>query len=268
MALPALTDSLEALPEPIRGEYARGDGSAQRPDTAKFYLDVTPVGGFSLEDKSGLIATLEARKAEGKSMKDTLKAFEGLDAQAARNALARIEELEASGGGEAVDARLESLRTQLTGTFSAEKETWGGEKAALESQLSKVLIDDRIRRALEGKGSADLLLPVLRESIRMVKDDTGELVARVYDSKGNELVSRRAENNGLPMEISEHVESVRLDERYARAFDGSGPAGSGGAGTAHQAGTQNQGGQHLNPPEKPSSPAERIERARQNAAQA
>ena len=270
MALSALVDSLDAIPEAIRGEYARGDGSAQRPDTAKFYLDVTPVGGFSLEDKTGLLKTVETLRGVEKDLKGNLKAFDGLDAAAARDALAKLEGIEANGGGDtqAIEARLENLRAQLTGTFSTEKETWASERAGLEGQLSKVLIDATVRAALDGKGSADLLLPIIRESVRMVKDDGGGLVARVYDSKGNELASRRAENNGLPMEISEHIESIRLDERFARAFDGSGPAGSGGAGTAQQTGTQNKGGQHPTQTEKPSSTAERIERARQNATQA
>ena len=268
MALQALINSLDSVAESLRGEYVKGNGTAARPDADKFYLDVTPVGSVSLEDKSGLLQTIQDLRAVEKTLKGQLQGFDGLDAATARDALKQLEDIEANGGGDekAMKAKLESLRTQLSDAFSEKERAWGQERNELDSELSRVLIDACVMRALDGKGSQALLTPIVRQSVRVVKDDTGKRVARVFDASGNELVSRRTENNGLPMDVTEFVESLRSDERYARAFDGSGPTGSGEPRTGSQTETQSKGGQIQDARTNPSSPAERLKAARAQVA--
>lgn len=268
MALAALLSSIDSLPEALRSEYVAGDGSAQRPDQSMFYLDVTPVGNFGLEDKSGLLKTIEDLRAGEKDLKGQLKAFGNLDPKAAQDALARIKELQERGGGDAqaTKAKLDSLRDQMNETFSKEKGTWDAERKEMETELSRLLIDAEVVAAMPEGGSAKLILPVVHDAVRVVKDENGKRVARVYDERGNELASRRAENNGHPMGVSEYLESLSKIADYAPAFNGSGPTGSGGTRTVSRKETQNNGGHHP-VPEKPSSPAEMISAARAQSRQ-
>lgn len=260
MALPAFVADLKDAPEGSRGEYVKGDGSDARPDADRFYLDVNSTDGFTLEDTSGLRSAIGRLRGEIRDLKRDAKGFDGLDPEKARDALERIEELEKGGKGdeEAVKQRLESLRRQLVEAHQQEVSTLQSENGELGEALNGALIDTTVTAALNGKGSVDLLLPVVRRNVRVMQDDSGSRVARVFDKEGNELISRKAGSNGAPMDVGEYVESLRSDARYAPAFDGSGPAGGGtpGMGEGHQKGGKT-------PPIDPSlPPTERLKMAR------
>jgi hypothetical protein len=266
MALAAKIDSLEAVAEAVRGEYIAGDGSPSRPDSGAFYLDVTAVGSLALEDTAGLKATIQKLRKIEKDATASLKAFEGLDAGEARDALARKGEFEAAGSkGPDVEARLESQKRQLTEMHANELKAWGVERGELEAGISDSLIDSYVSKAIGGKGSVELLLPVVKRSVRVVKDENGKRVARVFGSDGVELISQRTDANGAYMGVEEHVESLRSDSRYAPAFHGSGPSGGGepGTGSHQQIGTQNNG-RSPSVPNQPSSPIETLRSAYAN----
>lgn len=269
MAVPASIDSLDTVPEALRGEYVAGDGSANRPDADKFYLDVESVGDLALENTKGLRNTVQTLRRELKDAKEAGKVFEGLDPDAAREAMARIESLEAEGGNaEAqVKARLDSLRKQLTDNFARDRQGFESEIQGLESELERALVDSVILSSVPEGCSPDVVLPIAKQFVRVVKDEDGKRAARCFDEHGNELVSTKAENNGNPMGVPELFASLRSNPRYAQGFNGSGPTGSGESGTgSSQAQTQNQG-RHPSANQNPSrpsimSPVERLKAAR------
>jgi len=262
MALPALITKLEDVAEGFRGEYVKGDGSDARPDADKYYLDVKPTDGITLEDTSGLRNTIGKLRGEVRTLKRDAEAFKGLDAEAARDALARLGEIEKEGGtSEDVQKKLEALKKQLGDVHAQEKRSLEAERAEIEEALSKALIDAAVTEAVGGKGSVKLLLPAVRGRVRVVKTEAGDRVARVYDGEGNELISRKPGSNGVPMDVAEYVESLRSDADYARAFDGSGPSGGGTSGMGEERQKGTGAGRETKPPIS-TNPVERLKRAR------
>jgi hypothetical protein len=84
--LKAVVTDLNTVDEVYRGAYVGKDG--------KFFLNVTPVDGFELDNVHGLKTALGAERNTVAQLKDTVKPFEGLDAGTARSA---IESLSAFG---------------------------------------------------------------------------------------------------------------------------------------------------------------------------
>lgn len=153
MALPLISETLEALPEAHRALYVARDG--------KFHLDVT-----GLEDTSGLKSALERQKEDNKTAKAALaklaKDYEGIDPVATKAMLARAAtdveaKLIAEGKlDEVVAMRLDKMRGEFEKQTSAatEKATKYSQKvldnhilaAAAKVGLHKHAIDDALLR--------------------------------------------------------------------------------------------------------------------------
>ena len=226
MAIPALVKNLDDVREALRSEYAKGDGSDARPDAEQYYLDVTPSDGWALENTSGLLKTVSKLRGEVRTLKQEAKAWEGLSPDDARDAL-ESRDAGAQTATEAMQKKLENQRKQLVDAHESEKSGLRKEIAELEEAINVALIDSTATAALNGKGSVELLLPIVRRSAKVVKLDSGHRVTRYYDGEGNEMLSRRPGANGAPMETPEFLETLRVNAAFAPAFTGSGPAGGG-----------------------------------------
>lgn len=222
--LPRTTDDIADIPEQAREFYTQADG-----------------GGYRLqaEDDDGaeLKQSLKAERERGKKARETvaeLKAkLEGIDLEAYQSYQADAEkraESEAAAAGE-----WDKLKAQYTAKHTAEIEKRDLRITDLSDAISRTLVDAEATRAIsEAKGSPALLLPLVLNSARAVEDD-GQFVVRVLDKQGQTRVSPDPTNDGY-MSIGELVDELRSDERFARAFDGSGSSG-GGASTQSHAGT-------------------------------
>lgn len=96
--------------------------------------------------------------------------------------------------------------------------------SALQSQLYELLVDNAASAALVSqKGSAELLLPIVRQSVKVAEQD-GKFGVYVVDKAGDR---RYSGVTGEPMSIAELVAEMKADKRFARAFDSEAPAGGG-----------------------------------------
>ena len=84
----------------------------------KFFLNVTPVDGFELDNVSGLKTALGAERNNVAVLNEQLKPYEGLDAAAARTAIERI----AAFGDITPDAAKTALETRATTVCTRSRE--------------------------------------------------------------------------------------------------------------------------------------------------
>jgi hypothetical protein len=220
MALKAIIESVEGLPEGVKEHYtAREDG--------KFALTVDPVDGFALEDISGLKTALgKERTTREKLEKDVIK-YKDIDPDKAREALAKLAEFSEIDPKKEADklaqAKVDAIKAQLLEAHANELKSRDTTLSGYRGQIEKLLIDQSATAALaEAKGSVDLLLPHIRNASRVVEKDGGFAV-EIVGSDG----SPKFNNKGEPMNIRELVAEMRQSDTFGRAFEASGNSGTG-----------------------------------------
>lgn len=221
MSLKAVVETIDAVPEAMRGLYAENDG--------KFILQVEPVDGFALEDVSGLKSTLGKEMTRRKALeKDVLK-FKDIDPDKAREALAKLEELgnidPTKEADKIANTKFEAAKAQLLERHNGELQTRDGKIGKLTKTVENLLIDQAATAALaDAKGSVDLLLPHVQRHTRVRENDDGTFAVEVVDKAGN---ARIGNGKGDPMTIKELVQEMRQSDAFGRAFEGSGQSGGG-----------------------------------------
>jgi len=223
MALQAILQSVDDLPEDLKTHYVEKDG--------KFFLDVTAVDGHSLENVAALKQALSKERAAAKRFHEELKAFEGLDAQDVRSSLEELEHLRESRKGPTTDEIRRTAFEQATKEWQKKVEAKDQELRSVTSQLEEVLIDATAVKALaENKGNPKLLLPHVKGSVRLRKTDDGKYVSEVVDRDGNTRLSSRGGSTEA-MTIDELIKEMSTSDDFAAAFAGSGATGSGSTGS-------------------------------------
>lgn len=244
------------LPKEKQSEYKLQDGG--------FYLlDVESVDGFALEDVSGLRKALETERANARTFKAKAEAFGDADPAKVKADLAELEKLRTSGNDDAkTTSRIKQLEAQLTEKFEKQLTDEKTLSKALLDQLEEALVVSVATQAISSaKGSTKLLLPEVRRNVKMVKGPDGKYVAKVIDPKtGVERITQKQNASG-DMPIDEFVLSLKNDQEYARAFDGSGASGTGAGGSGNRGG--NGGGGRIDPN---LPPAERLRLAHEAGA--
>lgn len=220
MAIKATVESIDELPEAMRGLYAEKDG--------KFILDVEPVNGFALEDVGGLKTTLSKEMTKRKNLEKEFSKFKDIDPERAREALAKLEELSnidpSKEADKIVSEKLETAKRQLLDKHSKDLAEREGKISNLNKTIENLLVDQSATSAIaEAKGSVELLLPHVQRHTR-VREVDGRYVVEVIDKDGN---ARIGNSKGDPMTIKDLVAEMRQSETFGRAFDGSGMSGSG-----------------------------------------
>lgn len=223
--LQAQLESLEGVEESVAGFYKQDEA------TGKYNLQVTPVGGFALENVAGLKETLADRKAKAAERKTALAAFEGIDPEKARAALAKVDEIANwtpdQQQREIMEARENDLRTK----FEAELETERGRTSNYKTQLEEKLIRGAAVEAIAAAGgNAKLLLPHVVERMKLTEGDDGKFAVKIVDDNGNPRVSMK-ENSEGDMGLDELIEILSNTEEFMPAFAGSGASGGGAGGS-------------------------------------
>jgi hypothetical protein len=238
MALKAIIDAeaFAALPAEVQEHYGEEtDGNHT--------LDVTATNGLELADNSNLKKTLQRERTAKEKLEKRIAPFEGIDPKAAKDALAKIDEL-AELDPEAMSAeakaafekklsdKFEADRNTLTKKHETEMGEVQGTNKKLTGQLESLMIKSTATRAIaEAKGSVDLLYPIIRENSRVVSDDEGNLRVEIIDPDTKDArLSPKAGSTEL-MTIEEYVGVLKETDRFARAFDGTGSSGSGATGS-------------------------------------
>lgn len=227
MALKAIIDKLEDAPDSLREHYRAG--TADEGADGKFVLGVEAVGGFALEDVSGLKSTLGKELTLRKKLEKDVKAFEGLDADKAREAITKLEEFgnidPAKEADKLANIKFEAAKVQLLDKHQAELKAVNDRVGALTGAVDGLTRKSQATLAIaEAKGAVELLLPHVLAHTRVKETDTGEFVVEVVDKDGN---ARIGDGKGTPMDIKGLVAEMRASETFSRAFDGDGHSGSG-----------------------------------------
>lgn len=180
MPIEMIAESLEEVPEALRANAVERDG--------KFVFDGTSI----INSAQGWMTDLQKKKAE-------LKKYEGLDAEAARKAMAALEGVDPNEAKEAVKRLkdLENKKLEEAGEFEKLKTKWNDEKAkelgelkgVIETQVKELTffkLDNKVRSAaIEGGVLAEDLedaINLTRSRFRLGPKD--EIL--VLDKEGDE----------------------------------------------------------------------------------
>lgn len=220
MALKAILDSLDGLPDAVKAEYKEADG--------KFVLDVTPVDGYALENTKGLKTALEKERSERRKASERLQLIGDHDPEVIREAISRLDELKTFDPDKKVSEAIKTREAQIVELHKKELGKVSSKAEAYRRHLEKVLIDQAAERAiLEAKGNTKLLLPHVKSSIR-VREDGDRFFAEVVNENGD---ARIGDKDGQPMTISQLVEELRSSPDFASAFSAGDTRGSGSSGS-------------------------------------
>jgi hypothetical protein len=213
-------DSLEKVPAQFKPLYAT-EASAD----GKFIVAETFRG--TSEAFVGLGRALKAERAAAKNRTtvdltpladygDTVeKIAEGFSAK-----LRTMQEELAKGG----KINLDKVKAEFAQAHQGEITKITTRATALQNQLYELMVDQAATAALaKEKGSTELLLPLVRQSVKVAEQD-GKFSVFVVDPMGDR---RYSGVTGEPMSIVELVAEMKSDKRFARAFDAEAPAGGG-----------------------------------------
>jgi hypothetical protein len=240
--LKAIIAKLEDANENVRSLYRAG--TAEEGTEGKFVLDVEPADGFTLENVDGLKSALSAERTAHGQAKAKVKAFDGLDPEVARAAIAKVEELKDLDPKKDVDRIVEekvgAQLTQLNDRHQSELTALNKRIARRDALLKKTLVEDQALKAIVAeKGDPDLLLPHVLPSIQLELEDDDEAdriqpKVKVLDAAGNVRIGDSA---GNPMKIEGLVGELKKHDKFSRLFEGDGVEGTGdgdGGGDRHR----------------------------------
>ena len=216
MALKALIDSLDGLPEAIAAHYTKTtDG--------KFVLSVEEAAGYALENVAGLKQALTAEREAHKTAAKALKNYEGIeDAAAARHALEQLKAGQLKGSAE-----LDAYRKQLEEKVANDLKAATGRVSAYEKQLQELRFGTEARDAIsKAKGKAPLLLPILERRMRWETGAEGQMSYHLVGDDGKPMTTKKP-GSADPMTVAEYIETLKTQPDYAPAFEATAPAGSG-----------------------------------------
>lgn len=234
MAIKSILDNLEGVEESHKPLYKESNG--------KYILDVEPVGGYALEDVSGLKNALQSERATRQKEAQRLKAFGDKDPEAVRAALEELESLKGQTGDldSKAAALAESKVKQIVEKHQRELATFGETHKTLRSKLETVMVDQNLASAIRGAGGDEstvrVLMPHLKGQVRLREID-GDYVPEVIDpSTGH---ARIGDSQGSLMNLSQLVGEFKNDPVFSGTFPGSGRSGGG---TASSSNSRSKGG--------------------------
>lgn len=214
-------EGLEAVPQQFRPLYTDKAGADGKFTVAEMFKGAA-------EAVVGLGRALKSERAAAKNRPapvdlSPLSAFgDSVDA-IAQGVTSKIKDLEsqlASGG----KVNIEKIKQDMAEAHKGEIAKLSARNTALQAQLYEHLVNSVAQGALaKEKGSADLLLPIVRQSVKVAEED-GKISVYVVDASGDR---RYSGVTGQPMSIGELVAEMKLDKRYARGFDSEAPSGGG-----------------------------------------
>lgn len=211
MALKAILESLEGLSDEVKALYVEKDG--------KFVLDVE-----GAEDNSGLKSALDKERARARELEKQQRMWRDLgktpeEIQALVEAQRKQEEENAKKAGE-----WDKLKAQMVEKHNKQLLEKDEAIKGMQSSLEKYLIEASATEAIAAsKGVPALLIPHVRSSAKVVREENGDYSVRIVDVKGDPRVNQKGEY----LTIKDLVEEMKASDIFGRAFDGSGKSGGG-----------------------------------------
>lgn len=201
-----------ALAEGLRELYEENNGSYQ--------LQVD-----GIEDTSGLTSALKKERESNKEMAKLVKSWEMLG-KTPSEISELLESVEQAQNKElAKKGEYDKLLAQVQEKHKAEIEIKQKELEEANRAVESHLIDaNAISAITELGGSAKLLLPHVKDRVRVVKDESGQYAVNVLSAdKSMPLVN----SEGKPIGIKDLLTQMRDDEAYSMAFKPTAGTGTG-----------------------------------------
>lgn len=214
-------DTMDAVPEAVRGSYAEVDGKAvfQKPITVELLPDV-----------AGLKSSKEKIEREMKRLQESIKQFEGIDPAKVAEMQTELETLRQTRTGDQTkfDEQLSTVRKGYEDKLN--------EALAKQTQLQQRLLQkDRDVELSAATAQFEFISPAAK---RMFERSIADLVVSAEGEDGSVVHNIRKGKDGVeyskttgePMTLKEKVaEMLALDE-YKDLIKGHGGSGSGGPG--------------------------------------
>lgn len=233
-------DALDAVPPDVKPFYKQVDG--------KFALDSeNPAVNSAVAMITKMNASLKAARNDANTLKSKvvdltpLSEFGSNPEEIQQNVQAKLKELQDSVGKDA-KVNLDKIKADLAAGHAKDSEIKDKKIGALTNQLYGLMVESSATGALaEAKGNVKLLMPFIKEQVKVVEED-GEFKVFVVD-KANER--RYSGTTGAPMTIKELVLELKANGDFAGAFasekasgGGTPPGGANRPNNAGGAGTQ------------------------------
>ena len=240
MALRAVVTDLESVDEALRPLYVEREG--------KYVVDVEAADGFELDNVAGLKAALNSERSKSLSLGSKLKAFEGFDVEAAKQAIERaalfgdldpekarqaLKDVEKFSGfdpekeaDKIAETKFKNAKAQLQADFMNEKSTLErtlAERnevlARREAQIKKGLKDSAITAELSKLNPLDdarEALEIMAGNVVEIQEINGEFVPVVVNADRTPRVKLGAGYESVPFTIADLMAEMR--EKRAALF--------------------------------------------------
>ena len=208
-------DAVDAVPEEFRPLYE------QDPTSKKFKLG-EKYGGVA-KAVLGLNKALGAERKTKKVDLTPLAEF-GKDPVEIKTAIqTKLDELTTQ-LAEKGNVNVKKLKEEFAQQHAQELQQEKTRSTALQGQLYKLLVElEATSKIVDAKGIPELVLPFLKNSVKVVEED-GEATVHVVDTDGSR---RFSPVTGLPMSLKELVAELKANPKYGRLFESEAASGGG-----------------------------------------
>ncbi len=238
-------DTLEVVPEQYRGLYVEADNGFTISESATSII----------ADYVGTSKALEKSKADKKAASDesaqrriTTKAYDDIlvtlgieeDDRNAEGLQKYVEGLnDQIKGGKENRTSVEKIQAQAEERIRAAVATKDEELAGMAKSLHTYMIGEAAVRELTSVGgSADLLMPHVVSSAKVIKNEEGEYQVRVVDDQGD----IRYDGAGGFFLLKDLVSEMKASEKFGAGFKSEQKSGGGSQpGSGHTVATQQKG---------------------------
>jgi len=160
---------------------------------------------------------------ELKTLKESVKKFEGIDVEDLRSKASSVEnlkqELERAKKDNSSDEKVEELRKSLEAEVQKERDKLNSFVNKYRESKIESLITDSVAKH---KGVSELLKPVIRNRLKDTVTDDGDVQIEVLSKDGKPYFI-----DGNEATVEDLVKELKADEIYSRCFEGTGASGSG-----------------------------------------
>lgn len=173
-----------------------------------------------------------ARRKELETAQSTLKAFEGLDAEKAREALGIVEKLDQK---KLVDAgKIDEVRAEISKSFEGQLNETRTRAETLQGRINSMILNGAFDRSAYAKDKLTIPSDIVASTFgkHFTVGEDGKITAKGPD--GNVIYSRKADKSGQEADFEEAlaflVESYPNKAAILKGGNGSGSGNAGGGG--------------------------------------
>jgi len=218
---PAKVEDLSKVPSQFAAMYEKSDDGFTISQDPKVKGAVEAIFGFSKAIKAVRAESDELRKK--KVDLTSLKEYGEDPVSISASVKTRIENLQAE-LAKTTKADAEALRKDLMAHHQKEKDGILQKQERLKGQLYTVFVENAARQAIsDQKGDPNLLMPFVKERIKVIDNEDGSMGIFIVDESGN----RRYNSASHDMTISELVLEMKTSKTFIRLFDSESPRGGG-----------------------------------------